>query len=256
MESTKRKNSPSQFFSISVLLVFLLLWELAVKAGWVSRLFFPPPSKILEALIKLIMNGDMAEAVGTTLLRYMAGLITGSIAGALLGIMMGWWPRLNTFLAPFVAIIYPIPKIAIFPILMIIFGIGEGSKFVVILLAAFFPMLITSMAGVQQINKVYFEVGQNYGARRTQIFTHILLPGSLPSLLAGLRLAANMAFVITVSVEVISASTGLGVLIWFSWQTLRVNELYAVLVVVAMLGLAQSYLLEKLNKKLVPWMGG
>ena len=138
---------------------------------------------------------------------------------------------------------------------MILFGIGEGSKFVAILLAAFFPMLITSLAGVQQINNVYFEVGKNYGASKRQVLTHILLPGSLPSLLAGLRLAGNTAFVITITVEIVAARSGLGVLLWFGWQTFRVSDLYAVLVVISLLGILFNLLLERLTQRFVPWLG-
>ena len=252
---TEQHKSTSRLLSAISLVVFLLIWELVSRAGFISSTFFPPPTKIWDSLLKLIGNGELATALGATLLRFSAGLVCGSVLGALLGLMMGWWPRLNALLDPFIAAVYPIPKIAIFPLLMIIFGLGEGSKFVAILLSAFFPMLVTSLAGVRQINKVYFEVGQNYGARGTQVLTHILLPGSLPSLMTGLRLSTNMAFVIAISVEVISAKTGLGVLLWFGWQTFRVSELYAVLVVISLLGIAFNYILERLTQASVPWMG-
>ena len=123
------------------------------------------------------------------------------------------------------------------------------------ILGAFFPMLITTLAGVRQINQIYFEVGQNYGVRGRKIFTHILLPGSLPSILAGLRLAVNTGFVLAISVEVIAARNGLGVLLWFSWQTFRVSELYAVLIVISLLGVILNYLLDRTTHQLIPWMG-
>ena len=240
--------------AISVV-VFLLLWEFVGRTGKVSTTFFPEPSKILTSMLSLIKSGELASATGATLLRFAGGLVCGSLLGALLGLMMGWWPTLYAILDPFIAAVYPIPKIAIFPLLMIIFGLGEGSKFVAILLSSFFPMLVTSLAGVRQINKVYFEVGQNYGARGLQVLTHILLPGSLPSLMTGLRLSTNMAFVIAISVEVISAMAGLGVLLWFGWQTFRVSELYAVLVVISLLGILFNIVLEKLTQFFIPWMG-
>lgn len=251
----EQHKSTSKLYPVIVFIVFLLVWELVAGAGLISSTFFPPPTKIWDSLLKLIGNGELISAISATLLRFLLGLIGGAMIGALFGLMMGWWPSLHAFLAPFIAAIYPIPKIAMFPILMIIFGIGEGSKFVAILLAAFFPMLITSLAGVQQINKVYFEVGQNYGAHGRQVLTQILLPGSLPSLLAGLRLSTNMAFVIAISVEIVSAKTGLGVLLWFGWQTFRVSELYAVLVVISLFGITFNYLLERLTQVFVPWMG-
>lgn len=253
---TERQKPTTKLLPAIGFIVFLLVWEFIANVGLISSTFFPPPTKVWGSLIKLIGTGELISATAITLLRFAAGLICGSIMGAILGLMMGWWTPLGTFIGPFVAAAHPIPKIAMFPILMILFGIGEGSKFVAILLAAFFPMLITSLAGVQQINKVFFEVGRNYGAHKRQVLTHILLPGSLPSLLAGLRLAGNSAFVIAITVEIVSAKAGLGVLLWFGWQTFRVSDLYAVLVVVSLLGISFNYFLERLTKRLVPWMGG
>jgi NitT/TauT family transport system permease protein len=233
----------------------VVLWELAARAGVISTTFFPPPTRIWSSLVEITANGDLPAATGATLLRFAVGLVSGSITGALLGLMMGWWEPLRSFVDPFVAAAYPLPKIAIFPLLMIIFGLGEGSKFVAIALGAFFPMLITSLVGVQQINKVYFEVAKNYGAAGTRILTHILLPGSLPSLLAGLRLATNSAFVIAISVELVAARSGLGVLLWFGWETFRVSELYAVLVVISILGMLFNFAVARLTAVAAPWMG-
>lgn len=250
------ERKPTSWLLPAIGFIFLLIiWQLVADAGWISSTFFPPPTKIWRSIIKLIGTGELISATGITLMRFAAGLICGSILGAALGLIMGWWEPIGAILGPFVAAAHPIPKIAMFPILMILFGIGEGSKFVAILLAAFFPMLINSLTGVQQINKVYFEVGENYGARKRQVLTHILLPGSLPSLFAGLRLAGNTAFVIAITVEIVSAKVGLGVLLWFGWQTFRVSDLYAVLVVVSLLGISFNYFLDRLTKKFVPWVG-
>jgi len=251
----KQPKIISQLVSILFLLVLLIVWEMSSRSGFISEAFFPPPSKIWSSFIKLYRNGELFNALRATLIRFLSGVILGSLMGSILGLMMGWWQRLNDFLAPWIAAIYPIPKIAIFPLLMIIFGIGEGSKLVAIILGAFFPMLITTLAGVRQINQIYFEVGQNYGVRGRKIFTHILLPGSLPSILAGLRLAVNTGFVLAISVEVIAARNGLGVLLWFSWQTFRVSELYAVLIVISLLGVILNYLLDRTTHQLIPWMG-
>lgn len=250
----KIKSRPD-LLPLLLFIVFLFVWEISARSKWISPTFFPPPTAIWKSLLKMIGNGELIPATGVTLLRFLSGLISGSLLGAILGLMMGWWPRLQALLDPFIAAIYPIPKIAIFPLLMIIFGLGEGSKFVAILLAAFFPMLVTSLTGVKQINNVYFEVAKNYGAHNRAIFTHILLPGSLPSMMAGLRLATNTAFVIAISVEIVSARAGLGVLLWFGWQTFRVSELYAVLVVISLLGIVINYIIEGLTQITVPWMG-
>ena len=136
---------------------------------------------------------------------------------------------------------------------MIIFGIGEASKIVAISIAAFFPMLINCMSGVRQLNPVYFEVTQNYRASSWKTFSRVVFPGSLPLILTGTRLAINMAMVISIAVELLAAKEGLGVIIWFSWQTLRIEELYASLVVIALLGISINLFLQYLSKRLTPW---
>jgi NitT/TauT family transport system permease protein len=233
-----RAKARSLVLPTLTLIGFLLAWEFCSRVGIISTTFFPPPTKILDSFLKLTRSGELVSAAGATLFRFFIGLICGSFVGAILGLLMGWYPRLNAFFSPIISAIYPIPKIAIFPLLMVVFGIGEGSKFVAIFLGTFFPMLVTTLTGVRQINKIYFEVGKNYGVWGNNVFTHILVPGSLPSILAGLRLA-----------------TKVGVLLWFGWQTFRVSELYAVLVLIAFLGIVLNYLVDHMTYVLIPWMG-
>lgn len=253
MISARHRRNPNLLPFITFIAI-LVAWELGSYYGIISTIFFPPPSKIWAGFIKLSLNGDLFSAMTTTLLRFLIGLISGALLGATLGLAMGWYSGLNAFFSPYIAALYPIPKIAIFPLLMVVFGIGEGSKFVAIFLGAFFPMLISTLSGVQQINKIYFDVGKNYGIDGKKVFSHILIPGSLPSIMAGLRLAANVGFIVTISVEIISARNGLGVLLWFSWQTLRVSELYAVLVMIAITGIVLSYAIDQMTERLIPWL--
>jgi ABC-type nitrate/sulfonate/bicarbonate transport system permease component len=231
----------------------LALWELFSRTGRLSALFFPAPSTIIISLIQMILNGKMAIHLGATTERLAVGFAFGGTAGLLLGLAMGWSARLRQIVDPLIAAIHPIPKIAIFPLIMIIFGIGETSKVVAISIAAFFPMLINCMSGVRQLNPVYFEVTQNYRASPWKTFSRVIVPGSLPLILTGARLAINMAMVIAIAVELLSAKEGLGVIIWFSWQTLRIEELYASLVVIALLGISINLCLQYLSKRLTPW---
>jgi NitT/TauT family transport system permease protein len=181
------------------------------------------------------------------------GSLFGIVPGVTIGLAMGWSPRIRKVVDPFIAAIHPIPKVAIFPLIMIVFGIGEVSKIAAIAISAFFPMLINSMAGVRQLNPIYFEVAKNYGSNTWKTFTRIVLPGSLPMILTGARLAFNMALVITVSVEMLAATKGLGVLIWFAWETLRTQDLYAALIVIAAVGLALNFLLQEAAVYLTRW---
>jgi NitT/TauT family transport system permease protein len=167
---------------------------------------------------------------------------------------MGASRRLRVIFDPFVAGLHPIPKLALLPLFMIMFGIGETSRVAAVAVASFFPMLINAMAGVRQISPIHFEVARNYGAGRLQILSRVMLPGSLPLVLAGTRLAANIALLITIAVEIAASDTGLGALVWLSWQVLRVEQLYATLFVIAILGVGLSAGLQWLARRLVPWM--
>jgi len=242
-----------RWLPVVVIVVFLLFWEWLAQSGRISRLFFPPPTAILATLFSMISKGTLFTELQATLSRLLIGFAIGGSAGLLLGLWMGWSPRVRAILDPLIAIIHPIPKIAIFPLIMIIFGIGEVSNVVAIAIAAFFPMLINCMSGVRQLNPVYFEVTDNYGASAWKTFSRVVVPGSLPAILTGLRLAINMSMVIAIAVELLSAKKGLGVIIWFSWQTLRIEDLYASLVVIGLLGFGINLFLQFLSRKITPW---
>lgn len=231
----------------------LIAWEWSVRSGRLSALFFPAPSTVVLTIVRLLMSGELAVHVRATLVRVTLGFALGGVPGLALGLAMGWSRSLRAALDPLVAAVHPLPKIAVLPLIMIIFGIGESSKVVVVAVGTFFPMLINSMAGVRQISPIHFEVAENYGATPFKVLTRVILPGSLPLVLTGARLALNIALLLTIAVELVSAREGLGEMIWFAWQTLRTEELYASLAVIGALGVGFNLLLQFLAKRLVPW---
>jgi NitT/TauT family transport system permease protein len=228
-------------------------WELASRAGWVSPLYFPAPSVIARAVGRLYARGELQVHLLATLGRLAAGVIMGGVPGLILGLAMGWSARARHQLDPIVAALHPIPKIAIFPLLMILLGIGEAPRLLVIAVAAFFPMAINAMTGVLQISPIHFEVAANYGATRWRILTGVVLPGALPLILAGARLALNSALVLTIAVELVSAEEGLGAVMWMARETLRTEELYAMLAVISVMGIGLNAILHRLTGRLVPW---
>jgi len=249
----RRHLHPEWWLPVAIVVAVLVVWQWRVRAGGLSALFFPPPSTIALTLIRLLTSGELAVNAAATMSRVFMGLAFGGLPGLILGLAMGWSRRLRVIVDPFIAAAHPVPKIAILPLVMIIFGIGESSKVVVVAVGVFFPMLINSMAGVRQIHPIYFEVAENYGASLFKVFTRVVMPGSLPLVLTGVRLALNMSLLITIAVELVAAQEGLGEMIWFAWETLRTEELYASLIVIAALGMGFNFLLQRLTARLVPW---
>jgi NitT/TauT family transport system permease protein len=239
-----------------ILLTAIGCWEWAARREVISTLFFPAPSIIVRTLIRSFASGQMIAHSGATLSRIFLAFLIGGLPATIIGLAMGWSHRFRSGIDPFVAAAHPLPKIALLPLAMIFFGIGESSKVVTVAAAAFFPMLINCMAGVQQINFVHFEVAQNFRANPWKVFTRVVWPGSLPMVITGARLSINVAFLITISIELVSATKGLGVMIWFAWETLRTEELYAGLIVIAALGIGINFILRRLRMHLVPWRPG
>lgn len=254
------KKTTGDFSSIMVysLILFLVImvligWEWLVQAGRISPLFFPKPTEIAHNFIKMLQNGEIYLHLRATTNRLASGLIIGGLSGLFLGYLMGWFRNLYRVADPIIAALHPIPKISILPLFMILFGIGEASKVVVIAVAAFFPMFLSTVGGVRQINPLHFDVATSYGANRIQKFTKIVFPSSLPMVLVGIRLAANTALLLTIAVELITAQEGLGSVIWLSWQTLRTENLYISLAVIAFLGIGMNLLLQYFAKVFAPW---
>ena len=166
---------------------------------------------------------------------------------------MGLSPIVRAAINPMVAATYPIPKIAILPLIMLIFGLGEMSKYVVVAIGVFYLVLINTMAGVMNIEKIYLDVGNNFGASRKDMYFTIALPGSLPLIFAGLRLGWGVALLLIVAAEFVGAKSGIGYLIWQSWQTFSVEAMYVGLIVISVLGYVSSLVLDELERILIPW---
>ncbi|HLA87245.1 MAG TPA: ABC transporter permease [Anaerolineales bacterium] len=249
INNTWKKHIPA--FLAATLII--LLWEISSGAGLISRLLFPSPSRIFLYFLESLGSGEIFRALGVTLIRLVTGFVAGAVPGLILGWRMSFSHRLRNFAEPFIAAFYPMPKIAIFPFIMFIFGIGESSKVVAVGVTAFFPILINTMAGVQQINPVYLHVAQNYGAGRWKTFTTVVFPASLPWILAGARIALNTSFMVVIAVELLAARSGLGVLIWFGWETLNTLKLYTALGAIALVGVLINLFFSWLFTKYLPW---
>ena len=242
-----------RILAFALLVAVLGLWQLLSVFGLLSPLFFPAPRQVLTTLWQMTITGELTYALAATLGRVLIGFGIGSAAGIIAGLLMGESRFLRAIFDPWVAALYPIPKIALFPVLVLFLGVGEKSKVAIIALAVFFLALINTMAGVRNISTLYFDVAQNYGARRWQVFRYVVVPGSLPMVFAGLRLALGMALLMAVAVELVTAREGLGALLWVSWETMRTDKLYATLLILSATGWGLNKGLVRLELWAIPW---
>lgn len=265
--------------------VLLLLWEIAGAVELISPIWFPPPSAIGRALWDVSVNYDRFSETSllgrpwlipqvyneggfvavakllseshllATVGRVFAGFLLGAFPGILLGVIMGMNQTVRLMLDTILAAIYVLPKIAIFPVVMLMFAdpFGEGPKIVVVALSVFILMTINTMAGVKNIDPVYLMAGRNYGASPFQMLRHVIIPGAMPVIFAGLRIALGTAMIVIISVEFLRAKQGVGYMTFYYWEVLVPEKMYAGLVVVMILGVIFTGLLLWLQKLLMPW---
>jgi ABC-type nitrate/sulfonate/bicarbonate transport system permease component len=246
-------NNRDRLINIISPIVLLLLWELAVRTALLDARFFPAPSKVADTFVVLIENGSLGRDTWASLQRLFWGFLLGGIPALLLGIAMGLNHALRAVVDPLVAATYPVPKSAIFPLILLIFGLGESSKIVMVAIGVFYPILINSTTGVLEINKIYLDVGRNFKASRWQVFRTIALPGAVPHIMSGVKLGVGMGLILISIAEMIGAKSGLGHMIWNAWEILSVETMYVGLVVIAVLGFLFSVILNELERLVVPW---
>lgn len=243
-----------RLLSIASPLAVLVLWELLVKVNLLDARFFPAPTSVFASLRELTASGELWQHIGISLERIAKGFVIGAVPGAVLGIAMGLNRWVRAIAGPVVWALYPIPKTAILPLIMLVLGLGEASKIALVAISVFFVVLINAMAGVRQIDPIYLDVGKNFGVGRWQFFRTIALPGALPVIMAGVKLGMGISLIVIVVAEMVGSSTsGIGYLIWLSWTTLEVEQMYAGLIVISALGILTSLALDELERFVVPW---
>lgn len=262
LEEAGQERAPSRLFNrsnleraLSVLspLILLAIWELAARLGKIDTRFFPPPSAIFAVTGTLIQSGELWANVSVSLVRIAIGFTIGAVPGIILGLAMGLFSPVRAIIQPLVDGTFPIPKIAILPLFIMIFGIGEESKYAIIAVAVVYLVLINTAAGVRTIDRIYLDVGKNYHAGKLQMFTDVALPGALPLIVTGLKLGMGVALLVIVSAEFVGAKSGIGYMIWNAWQVFQVEKMYVGLLVSALLGFGTAILLTWLERVLIPW---
>jgi ABC-type nitrate/sulfonate/bicarbonate transport system permease component len=244
---------PHRLIGIVTPLLLIVAWEAAGDFGLIDIRFFPPPSRIAHQVGVLLASGELVSNTLASLRRLALGMLLGGVPALLLGLSMGISRPLRAAVNPLISATYPVPKSAILPLVLLIFGLGETSKVVMVALGAFYPIVINTVVGVVNLDRIYLDVGHNFRAGKWQVFRTIALPGALPSIMAGIKLAAGMGLILIAISEMVAADDGIGFMIWNAWQVLTVDTMYVGLLVIAILGFVFSILLDEIERWLIPW---
>lgn len=231
----------------------LTAWEAAARSGLWSRILFPSLVNIGQELaLFFTRSASLMEAL-TSLYRALGGFAAAAVAGIFLGILMGRSKTVAGLLDPLFSGTYAVPKLALFPIFIFVFGIGSLSKVALVFLECLYPIVIMSYAGARSVNRVFLWSAQNMGASRAGILRRVVIPATAPFIFAGFRVAVPVAMIVVVITEMVSSADGLGYLVIYSLSSLRTDRMLAVVAVIALLGYALDKAVVLARDRLIYW---
>jgi NitT/TauT family transport system permease protein len=244
--NTHLKKLADQIVNVSGIIVLILIWEIAPRIGMVDKQFFPPLSQVLLFLGSLAASGKLFLHVAASLQRIFIGLVLATAIAVPTGFLLGGvFPSLSRKLVPLFRLLEQVNPLCLYIIFMLFFGIGEKVKIIIIFWAIIWPILFTTIAGVQQVNPLYIKIARSFGADKFTVFSKVILPGAAPAIFTGIRAGATHAFFILVIAETMGAYFGLGRLIRTS--------AFGAFIIIALLGMTIDYLLHLLESSLLDW---
>jgi NitT/TauT family transport system permease protein len=238
------------------IVIFLALWEALPRLGIVSDAYLSPPSAVIASIARLVDTGQLWKHMAASLQRSLWGLVLASFFGVVLGLLTGSSRRLAAIVDPVLQLFRQTSAFALFPVFILFLGIGELSKVAIIFWASFWPVLLSTVSGVKQVDRLLVNSALSMGASQRFIFFKVVLPASLPSIFTGVRLAGAYSITALVAAEMIGAHSGLGFLTLNSQETFQIPTMYAGILLLAVLGLVLNYLLALLERRLLRWRRG
>ena len=233
--------------------VLLLLWETGVRSGLIPERILAAPSDVLLTMWAMTVSGELPSNLGVSLLRAGAGLALGLLSGVALGLIAGLTKTGESAIDPLMQIKRTIPSLALIPLFIVWFGIGEAPKVILIAFATVFPVYLNTFAGVRSVDAKLVEAARSLGLKGWSLIIHVILPGALPSFFTGLRYAIGISVLMLVAAEQINAQTGLGALINHARDFMRTDIIVVCLIVYALLGLIGDSLVRALEKRALAW---
>lgn len=238
-----------------VLVSLVLLLELAVRAGWVNAVLVPPPSAVAQRVFAVVTTGSLLEPLGRTLALLAVAYAIGCLLAIALGVLMGRFPAVHGLLEPLVEILRPLPKPALLPPLMLFLGLGDTMKITAVALGVFFPVLINTIQGVRGVDPVMVDVARTFQHSRAALLWKVVLPSAMPLVLSGMRIGLGIALVLVVIAEMMAGTGGMGYLIIDLQRSFRIVDMYAWVVILAVLGYALNEVFVRIERRAIHWSG-
>lgn len=231
------------------------IWQTVVSFGSWNRALFPTPLDVAKGFSELVGDGILITGIKDSMFRFVVGYLIAAVSGIILGLILGWFRRAWSFVNPIVQLLRPISPIAWLPFVVLWFGIGDLPAIVIIFIAAFFPVLLSTVATVSKVDQTYIKVANNFGIRQPYMFTKIVLPAAFPQIATSLHIALGTAWVFLVAGEMVGAQTGLGFMIIDARNNLRSDMLLANIITIGLVGLFLDSLIGFAEKKILKIWG-
>ncbi|MGX5844756.1 ABC transporter permease [Mesorhizobium sp. ArgA1] len=236
-----------------VLVAFLFLWQVSSSVGWVNAAVLPPLDKIVVALSKGLAGGTLVGDIAISLQRAGTAFAAAVAVAIPLGLLMGQVRAVETALDPILQLFRQTSALALYPVFILLMGLGETSKIFIIFWATLFPLLLNTTSGVKEVDPKLLEMARVYGANRFTVFRRVVLPGAVPSIFVGLRLSASTALLLLIASEMIGANKGIGFQVMNAQYNFQVPLMFAAIVILAGLGLIANRALVALQRRLCRW---
>ena len=233
--------------------LILWLWNLAV--GWSGTTVFPTPREVQQGAAELLEKGVLWRMMSDSLRRVAIGYALAVSIGIPCGLALGWYPAAARVVNPTIQVLRPISPIAWIPVSIILFGVGDEASVFLIFLASFFPIVVSTMAGVRNVPAMYRRAGRNFGLSPVKLLARVVFPAALPQMLVGLRIALGVAWLVVVAAEMIAAESGLGYLIIDARNSgKRYDLVVAAMIMIGLIGLALDFVFRRTERlKQIRW---
>lgn len=253
----KKKKRFEDIFAASLIipLVLIVLWQIAANGGKINVQLFPSPAKICQAFFKSVETGKLQANIFISLKRVLIGYLYGAVLGVIVGVLLGLSKKAYRLFSFLLEILRPIPIIAWVPVLIMILGIGETSKIIVIMIGSFWSIFLNTYDGIRNVDAKYLEVSNMFMKTKTETVLRVMLPAALPGIFTGLRIGIGSAWISVIGAELIASSAGLGYMISYSREMAQPANMYVAVFIIGIIGYLINGILKLIEKKALKWNG-